>query len=182
MGGRLTNTVPCVSIGSHFGPPPPPHAYKRPSWILSSASLSAVSKEYPILMDKVGEALSLAQSCPYIWLMSCFFNQHCSLCVLWITLWSPPLLRMHINDRRGSCQTRHCWMWRRGSPSLWTESGLRLEKMINQDKSACSHTTINSTIIHKDELSRWLGQIRRSCPNIGKGSKALSTALSIGSS
>ena len=62
LGGGLTGTVPGVSIVSHFGPPPPPHTYKRPVWILSSALLVAASKGFSELMTRVDEAPSLAQS------------------------------------------------------------------------------------------------------------------------
>ena len=62
--GGLIDTVHCVSIGPHFDPPPPLHAYTRPSWILSSAPLLDASKGFPVLMTRVGEAPSIAQSWP----------------------------------------------------------------------------------------------------------------------
>ena len=52
LGGGLTDTVPYVSIGSHFGPPPPWRASKQLSWILSSASLLAASTGFPCLGDQ----------------------------------------------------------------------------------------------------------------------------------
>ena len=64
LGGRggLTDIDPCVSFGSHFSPPPPPHTYQPPLWISSSALLLAAPEGFPVLMTRVGEALSLAQS------------------------------------------------------------------------------------------------------------------------
>ena len=59
LGGGLTDTVPCVSIGSHVSPSPCPHAYKQPSWISLSASLLAAAKGVACLDDKNGERFTV---------------------------------------------------------------------------------------------------------------------------
>ena len=52
LGGNLTDTVRCVSIGPHFGPSPPPRASERLSWISLRASLLVASEGFPCLDDQ----------------------------------------------------------------------------------------------------------------------------------